>query len=258
MTRLERASALPLLFILDLAGFNALYWGMSQKTLSQTALPAWLPYVAPLALFLVLTTVEGQFTSLYPILYTVKVALVGGLLLALGRRHPPEARPQGHGLGLAMIAGVLLVFAWILVDQHTPHPKLLQKLMGTRVAYNPFQHIADPVARDAFLAVRFLGLVAVVPVIEETFYRGFLLRYVTDLDDFRRVPLGTFSWGALGVNVVLFMLSHPEWLAAAIFALAMCGLLARTKNLFACIVAHAVTNLLLGLYVVHAGAWQYW
>ena len=113
-------------------------------------------------------------------------------------------------------------------------------------------------ARAAFLAVRFFGLVVIVPIIEETFYRGFLLRYVTDLDDFRRAQTGTFSLGALGINVALFAFSHPEWLAAAIFALAMCGLLARTKNLFACIVAHAVTNLLLGLYVIHYGAWQYW
>ena len=39
---------------------------------------------------------------------------------------------------------------------------------------------------------------------------------------------------------------------------AMCLLLARTKSLWACIVAHAVTNLLLGLYVIHFHQWQYW
>ena len=227
---------------------------MSQKPLSGPALPAWVPYVAPFALFLVLTTVEGQFTRYYPVLYALKIALVGGLLLGLGRQRPPKARPQGRGLGLAVVTGAALVFAWVLVDQHTPH----MKWMGGRVAYNPFREIADPAARAAFLAVRFFGLVVIVPIIEETFYRGFLLRYVTDMDDFRRVPVGAFTLSALGVNVALFASSHPEWLAAAVFALAMCGLLARTKNLFACIVAHAVTNLLLGLYVIHFGAWQYW
>lgn len=227
---------------------------MSQKTPSAAAAPAWLPYVSPFVLFLVLTSVEGQFTRYYPWLYTAKIVLVGGLLLALGRRCLVEARPQPRGLGLALVSGFVLVFAWVLVDRWTPHLKLL----GGRVAYNPFQEIADPAARAAFLGVRFFGLVVIVPIIEETFYRGFLLRYVSDLDDFQRVPLGTFTAGALAVNVVLFAFSHPEWLSAAIFGLAMCGLLARTKNLFACIVAHAVTNLLLGLYVIHAGAWQYW
>ena len=232
----------------------ALYWGMPQKTLSRTVPPAWLPYVAPLALFLVLTSVEAQFTAEYPLLYTIKIVLVGGLLLGLSRCYPPEGRPHVRGLGWAVLTGILLVFAWVLVDRHTPHLALL----GKRISYNPFQQIANPAARAVFLGVRFFGLVVIVPIIEETFYRGFLLRYVTDMDDFRRVPVGTFSLGALGINVVLFMLSHPEWLSAALFALAMCGLLARTKNLFACIVAHAVTNLLLGLYVIHTGAWQYW
>ena len=60
------------------------------------------------------------------------------------------------------------------------------------------------------------------------------------------------------MNGSLFALSHPEWLAALIFGLAMCGLLARTRSLFACIAAHAVTNLLLGLYVIHFHQWQYW
>ncbi len=227
---------------------------MSQKTLAATVVPAWLPYVAPFVLFLVLTSVEGLSLRYYPLLYTVKIVLVGGLLLGLGRAYPREVRPQARGLTLAIVGGILLVFAWVLVDQHTPH----LKLMGSRVAYNPFREIADPAARAAFLAVRFFGLVVIVPIIEETFYRGFLLRYVTDMDDFRRVPLGTFSLAALGINVALFTLSHPEWLAAAIFGLAMCGLVARTKNVFACIIAHAVTNLLLGLYVIHFGVWQYW
>jgi len=60
------------------------------------------------------------------------------------------------------------------------------------------------------------------------------------------------------VNVALFTLSHPEWLAAAIFALALCFLVRLTKNLFACILCHATTNLLLGIFVLHTGQWQYW
>ena len=60
------------------------------------------------------------------------------------------------------------------------------------------------------------------------------------------------------VSVVLFAASHPEWLAAAIFALALGLLLRATRNLFACVLAHGVTNLLLGIYVLHTGQWQYW
>ena len=107
--------------------------------------------------------------------------------------------------------------------------------------------------------MRFLGLVVVVPIVEELFYRGFLLRFVTDMDDFQARAAGNiFCPGASRCNVVLFALSHPEWLAAAIFALALCLLLRWTKNFSTCILAHGVTNLLLGVYILHTAQWQYW
>ena len=218
------------------------------------SLPAWVPYVAPFALFLLLTTLEGRLPpERYPLFYAAKIALVGGLLLAL-RGGFPEARPGGSGWAVATISGLVLCALWVWTDRHTPHFAFL----GTRQGFNPSREIASHAGIAWFLAVRFLGLAVVVPVVEELFYRGFLLRFVTDLDDFRRVPPGAFSGLALAVNVVLFALSHPEWLAAALFAGGMCGLLRLTRNLFACILAHGVTNLFLGLYIVGAGQWQYW
>ncbi len=229
--------------------FVAYTVGMTWKSL-----PPWLPYAAPFGLFLLLTTLDGHVPpALFPLAYAVKIALVGGLLIAL-RGYFPEARPGGGGWAAATALGLALFFLWIAVDRHTPHFAFL----GTRTGFNPNREIATPAGIVFFLFVRFLGLVVVVPIIEELFYRGFLLRFVTDADDFRRVPVGTFSALALGINVVLFALSHPEWLAAAIFALALCLLLRWTKNLFTCILAHGVTNLLLGVYILHTGQWQYW
>ncbi len=226
---------------------------MSPKTLTRATVPDWFPYTAPFVLFLILTSVEARFVGLYPWLYALKIVLVSGLLVFL-RPSLGETRPQARGVGLALALGVVLVFAWVGIDRWTPHLAFL----GGRVGYDPFREIHSVMGRAAFLAVRFFGLVVVVPIIEETFYRGFLLRFVTDPDHWRRVPLGTFTLSALTVNGIVFALSHPEWLAALVFAGAMCGLLARTKNLFACIVAHGVTNLLLGLYVIHFHQWQYW
>ena len=218
------------------------------------SLPAWLPYVLPFGLFLLLTTVEAHLPlPAYPIFYAVKIALVGAALIAL-RGAFPEARPGGGGWAAAAISGTALFFLWIFLDTHTPHFAFL----GTRTAYNPAREINSSWGVLLFLVVRFLGLVVVAPIVEELFYRGFLLRFVTDIDDFQRVPTGTFSAVALLINVVVFALSHPEWLAAAVFALALCGLLRLTKNLFACILAHGVTNLLLGVYILHTAQWQYW
>ncbi len=218
------------------------------------SLPTWLPYVLPFGLFLLLTTIESHLPlPAYPVFYAVKIALVGGLLISL-RGSFPEARPGGGGWAAATALGALLFFAWIFVDKHTPHFAFL----GTRTGYDPARELSSPLAVLLFLAVRFLGLVVVVPFVEELFYRGFLLRFVTDMDDFQKVPTGTFSALALLVNVGVFALSHPEWLAAAIFALALCGLLRWTRNFFTCVLAHGVTNLLLGVYILHTAQWQYW
>ena len=219
------------------------------------ALPPWLPYAAPFALFLLLTRLEGHVPpAAFPLFYAVRIALVGWLVIAL-RGYFPEARPGGGGWAAATAVGVVLGVSWVWIDMHTPH---FPKLFGTRTGFNPNREIATSAGIVFFLFVRFLGLVVVVPIVEELFYRGFLLRFVTDTDDFRRVPVGTFSALALGVNVVLFALSHPEWLAAAIFALAECLLLRGTRNLFACILAHGVTNLLLGVCILYTRQWQYW
>ena len=217
-------------------------------------LPAWAPYVLPFGLFLLLTQIESHLPlSVYPVFYAVKIALVGGFLIAL-RGSFPEARPGGSGWAVATALGAVLFFLWIFADKHTPHFAFL----GTRTAFNPAREIATPFGVLLFLIVRFTGLVVVAPLVEELFYRNFLLRFVTDMDDFKRVAPGTFSVAALLISSGVFAVSHPEWLAAAIFGLALCGLLRLTQNFWTCILAHGVTNLLLGVYVLHTAQWQYW
>ncbi len=109
----------------------------------------------------------------------------------------------------------------------------------------------------AFVAVRLLGLVVLVPLIEELFWRSFLMRWVID-QDFARVPIGRVTPLAAGVTSVAFGLAHPEWLPGLITGLAWAWLVWRTKSLSACVVSHAVANLALGLYVIATGDWKYW
>lgn len=224
------------------------------KKLSLRERMPWLPWVLPFALFLVLTSLEKPFEDYYPWFYAAKMALVTAVLLRL-RRFLPEAAPSKQGLGLAVGLGLVLAVLWVAVDFVTPH---VPALLGTRIGYNPFQKITNTGGRDVFLLVRFYGLVVVAPVCEELFYRGFLLRFVTDMDDFRKVPIGRFSTTAFAVTVVLMASSHPEWLSALVFSAALCALLARTRSLFACIVCHGVSNLALGVYVLAAHAWKFW
>ena len=102
------------------------------------------------------------------------------------------------------------------------------------------------------------GLAIVVPVIEEFFLRGFAMRFVME-KDWWKVPFGTVNRLAIVVGTVLPMLIAPgELLAAAVWFSLVTWLMLRTKNIWDCVVAHAVTNLLLGVYVVVMGgeAWR--
>lgn len=109
------------------------------------------------------------------------------------------------------------------------------------------------------VGLRFLRLVVVVPLLEEIFWRGFLLRYLVR-EDFTRVRLGTFTWPSFGLVALFFGFAHwgPDFGAAVITGALYNWVAYRTQRLSSCVVAHALTNLLLGIYVVHTGQWGFW
>jgi len=223
-----------------------------QQSLSRY--PNWLPSVLPLFLFLIFTSFEQSFgVRAYPICYTIKIAAVGILLFIL-KDSFIELRWNSKGVVLAALLGPVLTALWIVVDQLTPHFKFL----GSRAAYDPFTSIHRPGLCWLFIVVRFFGLVAVAPLIEEIFYRSFLLRFVINPNDFTKVPLGKYDLTSFVAVVVLMASAHPEYLAAALFSAAMNVLIIRTKNLWATVVAHSSTNLCLGIYVILFHAWKYW
>ncbi len=113
----------------------------------------------------------------------------------------------------------------------------------------------------AVIGFRFLRLVVVVPLVEEIFWRGFLMRYVVaGSRPFERVPFGQHSWKAFGVTTAAFMLVHAkeDWLGALVFGSLMYFLCVRSKSLAACVWMHAVANLLLGIYVLKTRQWGFW
>ena len=106
---------------------------------------------------------------------------------------------------------------------------------------------------------RFLRLVVVVPLVEEVFWRGFLLRFVVD-EHFERVPFGKFNWLSFAVVTVAFTFSHsrPDWPAAFITGALYNVVAYRTQSLASCVLAHAVSNLLLGLWIMQTRQWGFW
>lgn len=209
------------------------------------------PYVLPFVAFGVMTVLDHRVPpSLYPLTYTLKIVVVTAVLLAC-RRSLGDIRPTGRVVLPSMLVGFGVFVMWVGLDQLVPYPPL-----GSRVGFNPF---ALGTGHDAwlFLFVRLYGLVVLVPVMEEIFWRSFLLRYLTSRA-FRRLPIGTFSTSALLITMAASGVSHPEWLVAAVASLAYALWLRRTGSLYAVVVAHAATNAALGSYVLATGNWVYW
>lgn len=192
--------------------------------------------------------------SVYPVAYAVKVLIVTATLAACIKTWRHELRFDAKAIAIGIAVGLLGLPLWLGVDAITPPLSFL----GTRAALNPFTEIPDATLRTVFLITRFFGLAIIVPLLEEVFWRSFLLRFFTDQDKWYTLAVGTFSITALAIVCALFGVAHPEYLAAIVFALLMAGLLRYTKNLLACVVAHGVTNLALGIYVLVTGNWKYW
>jgi CAAX prenyl protease-like protein len=128
---------------------------------------------------------------------------------------------------------------------------------GDRASFNPFEQLANrPAAIWCFLAVRFFGLAAVVPIIEEFFLRGFVMRFFMDRQ-WWNIPFGKTDRLALVLGTAVPMMMHPgELLATIVWFSMVTWLMLRTRNIWDCVIAHALTNLILGIYVVTTDTWR--
>jgi CAAX prenyl protease-like protein len=76
--------------------------------------------------------------------------------------------------------------------------------------------------------------------------------------DFEKVPIGHFTWPSFLISTALFGMEHNFFLAGMMAGVAYNLLLYYTRSLSQCIVAHAITNLALGIYVISTGKWYLW
>lgn len=217
-------------------------------------------HVIPFVLYLFGTSFLARFgDAWYPVLYS---SLVLGMLVYMAwlLLNKPVLRPHARVLW-GVVVGLVGIALWIGLASLHIEEQLAQWLPTwlrpeARVAYNPLEQLSG-VQAWAFIAVRLLGIAVVVPIAEELFWRGFLLRWLID-PEWERVPLGEFTLASCATVTLMFTLAHPEWLAAAVYCLLINGLLYWKKDLWLCVVAHAVSNLALAVYVLATGAWWLW
>ena len=218
-------------------------------------------FVAPFVLYLVGTSFIARFgDEWYHWTYSLValVVLVSCIVLLRGKQIIKPHTRVWPGVLLG-VAGIVLWIACSKLHLERFVTDLLPSFLrpGDRVGYNPFEALESPNAAWCFIAVRMLGIAVLVPIAEELFWRGFLLRWLID-PDWDRVKMGEFTWQSCWIVVLMFTLAHPEWLAAAIYCLLINSLLYWKKDLWQCIVAHAVSNALLAIYVLNSGEWWLW
>ena len=215
-------------------------------------------YAAPFLIFVAFLSVSGVIDrahllpsgvgSIY-ILYPLQTLVCSCVLAFFWRDYHLQAPRMA---GLAALIGALVFAVWI-------SPQICFHQAPRLQGFDPGLFAANPAVYWPELVVRFLRLVIVVPVLEEVFWRGFLLRYFIR-EDFVVVPFGTFHQKANLLVAAGFMLEHsrPDW-PAALAAGFLYNLVAyRTRSLSSCILAHAVTNALLGAYIMETHQWGFW
>lgn len=185
-------------------------------------------------------------------LYPVKALSVAVLICYFGKHYQEicfrELLKPAYTL-VSIVTGITVFALWIRLDFTLP-------LVGNAQGFNP-DILQSQSARIFMIAVRLSGAVLVVPVMEELFWRSFLIRYIIG-QEFARIPIGTFTWTSFLISSLLFGFEHHLFLAGIIAGIAYNLLLYHTRSIAHCITAHAVTNLALGIYVISAGKWYLW
>ncbi len=209
------------------------------------------PFILPYLLFGFIGLLHGTHPLAIYFTYALKTALVTWVLILFWHRYPLAWPRPWHFLG-SLAVGLIALAAWVL-----PY-ELLTKPENLTTAYNPSEHFENPLIIISLIAIRMIGASITVPLMEEIFIRGFLQRYLVH-QDFKNVALGTYTHLSFWATTAIFALAHgSEWHVAIIVGIIFGGWYIYTRSLTAVILAHAVTNFALGLYVIISGKTYFW
>ncbi|NIA08162.1 MAG: CAAX prenyl protease-related protein, partial [Actinobacteria bacterium] len=203
---------------------------------------------------------EAQWPDAKWLLYPLKT-IATGLCLWWLRGQFKEL--SWHWSWWGIVIGVVVVVQWVGMEEffkaYWHYPAL--PVIGAEADWN-MEKVFNPetyfggrnLSFWVWIAFRMAGAVIVVPIMEELFWRGFMLRLLVGRY-FERVQLGEFSWFSCLATAGLFALMHPWYISAFACALIYNWLMYKTKSMLACMVAHALTNLLLWVYILNFDAW---
>ena len=211
-------------------------------------------YIAPFLVYIALMTIEHALNLPLRIFYPIRCAVSLAILLTVSR-PVLSFRPSRPLATIALGAAVFLI--WIAPDFlfGYRHFWLFENsVLGAAATSLPPDLRASP----AFLAVRALGSTLLVPVLEEFFWRAWMMRWLIDTS-FLKVPLGAYRPSAFWLVAVLFAFEHgPYWEVGLAAGILYNWWMVHTRSLADCVLAHTITNGLLSVFVLGAQQWQYW
>nr|WP_255699778.1 exosortase E/protease, VPEID-CTERM system [Ruegeria alba] len=146
-------------------------------------------------------------------------------LLAFDRRLDP----------IALLAGVAVGVGWLLTFRGGPAPAGLSDLTGAALA--------------GWVLCRILGTTLLVPVIEEAFFREYLLRLLNGPAPWQRAL-------AVVVTSLSFALLHGRVVEAGLAGLIFAWIAMRKGRLSDAVAAHAVANGIIALTALITGDWS--
>lgn len=212
------------------------------------------PYVLPFAAFFLFLFLESYLGLPAAVEYPLRVFLLAGILWYFSRdviRFDAPFAMSSVGLGVAVF--VLWILPDLLIPGYRQHWLFNNSIVGS--APPPAEGYANmPVIALAFRVIR---AAVIVPIIEELFWRAWLMRWLIK-PDFLSVPLGTYQLQAFAITAALFAAEHGGfWLVGLLAGILYNWWMVRTRSLGDCILAHGVTNACLCAYVIATGKWEY-
>lgn len=230
-----------------------------------------LPLIAPILIYLLLLWPRDSAILPYEVRWLANLIRgVGGLgVVWLLRRHmPPWGRshwPLAAGVGVLVAAG--WYYGQYLLDYlGVPHRIPLPFFAGDTTPVDPRDKLGTGGLFWFTVVTRIAVASTTVAVVEELFWRAFLLRAMINWSSFEKVPLGAFTWFSFVGTALISTLEHPDnWAISVPCWLAFNLLMYWKKSVLFLVFVHGFTNLFLYIWVIlntvywhDASAWMFW
>jgi membrane protease YdiL (CAAX protease family) len=228
---------------------------------------AWVDHVAPYGAWWLMKFALDvpQISEAWQYAIRSFVCLVVFLVFRPWRWYPRlDLKKVPLGIGV----GIFIFFVWVgpesaTVKSHLPgfyafYQRFFVGLLWVKREVVTPPPYAPEICGWSLAVVRLCGSSFVIAFIEEFVFRGFLYRFAIAGDKFVKLDPGTVDFTMFMLVAMTFAMEHNEWVAGIICGLAYGWLYVQSRDIWATGIAHMTTNFLLGIYVLKAGAHQFW